>query len=116
MKTMIIIVMTLMTFNAYAVHKCEVNGKISYQNGPCIKKSERRAFEGPVSVVGTVNVRKNIADKAYAKEVEAQNKNIAKERLIEEAYIDAMQRQTRAMESMSHTKPKDDLIKIRPND
>lgn len=82
-KTMIIIVMALVTFDAFAVHKCEINGKVSYQNHPCINKSEQRKFEGATSVIGTVNVRKDLADKSFTKEVELPNKNITRDRKID---------------------------------
>lgn len=69
MRSLLIIIMTLIMEHAFAVNKCLIDGKVSYQNPPCPEYSKQQKFEGTVSSISSDRVRGQIEEKQYNEEI-----------------------------------------------
>ena len=80
-RTAIKIALVLLSWETLAVNKCDVDGKIVYQNSPCPSYAKKRNFEGTVSVMNSSGLRNEVENKKIAME-EQKKSEITKLRMI----------------------------------
>lgn len=67
MKRILTILLLLVSVDSGAVNKCIENGKVIYQQGPCLNGSQSR-FEVGVSSIGSDGLRQEVARKEHEKQ------------------------------------------------
>lgn len=67
-RTAIKIALVLLSWEILAVNKCDIDGKIVYQNSPCPPHAKEKAFEGTVSVMNSEGLRNEVENKKIAQE------------------------------------------------
>jgi len=72
MRKMVILIVLFISADAMAVYKCERDGKISYQQGPCVQGKELSIGNTTVSTLGSESIRRDGARRELQK-IEQEN-------------------------------------------
>lgn len=76
MKILISALLLMVFADAGAVNKCVENGKVIYQQGPCLNGTQA-SFEAGVSNIGSDGLRKEVAQRDYQKQKQEQEQQEA---------------------------------------